>query len=240
MPIPALELACTAIVGLGAGWLASATAQARRFQRERERREREMANALRQRHEVYDTLEQSVLKLITRFDRMESEFKLKLAAAENPGLVVQQTVTLRSRNPELWDIEREHQRIQARLLGELAKSRSRSVELMQQLQALEPETQRIGDELARTRKLHERAAANARESEQAALSRAERIEKRAHELEHALAGTSKAFAAAQAELAQRRGSNDEHVEAAWAALCDLRPMLDQLERAGAESGTHAS
>ncbi len=159
----------------------------RRRRMEREEVERQMTRALQTRYEVYEGLEQTVIKLVTKFDAMESEFKQRLTqsppAAARAGAASDRSVRMRSANPELWDIEREHHRVTSEQLAEISRRSARITELMEQVQKLEPAKDKLEQELCALRQRFETAVANAAEFEQASHVKVDRLQARVAELE---------------------------------------------------------
>lgn len=155
----------------------------RRRRLERDELEQQMTDALHMRSEVYDGVEKTVAKLVTKFDAMEGEFRERLGQGASARAEGEPGVRSRSSNPELWDLEREHQRVTSEHLAELSRRSARVAELMQELQSLEPLKLQLEGELTSLRQRHDNALANAAEVEQASQLRIQRLEARVTELE---------------------------------------------------------
>jgi chromosome segregation ATPase len=225
MPVLTFPLAIALVACFVGGSILTWLLQERRHRREQRTFEQHMTRALQARYEVYEGLEQSVVKLLGRFDAMEGEFKVRLAEARDPRVALAKTVRLRSANPELWDLEREHQHVQSQQLGEIARQAARISELMEALQQLEPGKSKVEEELAHTRSRYETAVANARDAEQAAQARIARLESRLRELEP----IAPAYETARRELdglkqgwAQREQAHRTEVQALAAQLQALQ------------------
>ncbi len=187
MPILTFPLALALTTCFIVGSLVTWVLGDRRRRAEREELERQMTRALQTRYEVYEGLEQTVIKLVTKFDAMEGEFKQRLLQTQPPptraGATPDRSVRLRSANPELWDIEREHHRVSSEQLAEISRRSARITELMEQVQKLEPAKDKLEQELVALRQRFETAVANAAEFEQASHAKVGRLETRVAELE---------------------------------------------------------
>lgn len=186
-----------------------------------------MTRALQSRYAAYEGLEQSVIKLMTKFDAIEKEFRQKLAEASNPGAVYDKTLMLRSQNPELWDLERDHHRVQSEQLGELARQSARVVELMQQVEALGPNAEKLEAELGHLRMRYDNAVANASDAERVSNSKIERLEQRVSQLEP----LTSMHEAARRELAMLHKSAQEHAQAAATEIQALQGRIVFLTEA---------
>ena len=194
MPVltfPLALLLCTCFV---VGSLVTWMLQERRHRREQDSLEQQMARALQARYEVYEGLEQSVVKLLTRFEAMEHEFRRRLTEAQHPELALDKTMRLRSSHPEVWEIEREYHRERSEHLAEIARQSGRIAELMDSSQSvervrneLESTLQQVKHDLeaqlAHTRTRYETAVANATDADKVSEAKLGRLQARVAQLE---------------------------------------------------------
>lgn len=238
MPILTFPLALVFSTCFVVGCLVTWALQERRRRHERDELERQMTRALQTRYEVYEGLEQTVVKLVTKFDAMENEFKERLMQAGAPQRSKPNTVEqperglrMRSSNPELWDIEREHHRVTSEQLAEIARRSTRITELMEQVQALEPAKNKLESELSSLRHRFENAVANAAEFEQAAHAKVGRLEARVGELEplgSLLELAQRDLDRARAEHAQAEAAAQELSTQYEARLRELEPLVARV------------
>jgi chromosome segregation ATPase len=214
-----LVLVACAVGGAVVTWLL----QERRHRREQLDLERHMTRELEARYEVYEGLEKSVVQILARFDGLQQEFRRKVDEARHPRAALEQTVRLRSSNPELWDLEREHHQVQCEQLSELSRQSARIAELMHELEGLEPGKREVEAELERLRSRHQVAVANFHEAEKAAGAKIQRLETAVRELDTLRARHEQA----SRELAALRKSADE---AAKAHDQQIRALAPQAER----------
>lgn len=224
MPILTFPLALALSICFVVGSLVTWALQDRRRRQERDELESQMARALQTRYEVYEGLEQTVIKLVTKFDAMETEFKQRLAQSANPRAALDRTVRLRSSNPELWDIEREHHRVSSEQLSEISRRSARITELMEQIQTLEPSQSRLETELGHLKQRYDNAVANAAEFEQASAIKIERLQARIGELEP----LSSLLEAAQRDLQKAQSAQHEAMASATQRENELRSQIEQL------------
>jgi DNA repair exonuclease SbcCD ATPase subunit len=231
MPILTFPLALALSTCFVVGSLVTWVLQERRRRIEREDLEREMTRALQTRYEVYEGLEQTVIKLLTKFDAMEVEFRQRLAqqSSHPRGAALDRTVRMRSANPELWDIEREHHRVTSEQLSEISRRSARITELMEQVQSLEPAKQKVESELAGLKHRYENAVANSTEFEQASGLKIERLQARVAELEP----LGSLLEASRRELAAAQIERDQALEAGARQIAELNQRVDTLAQAEA-------
>jgi len=232
MPILTFPLALVFSTCFVVGCLVTWALQERRRRHERDELERQMTRALQTRYEVYEGLEHTVVKLVTKFDAMENEFKQRLmqaGAAQHaaPSAVEQpeRGLRVRSSNPELWDIEREHHRVTSEQLAEIARRSTRITELMEQVQTLEPANGKLESDLTALRHRFENAVANAAEFEQAANTKVGRLEARVGELEP----LSALLELAQRDLERARAEHTQLDNAARERAAQHEQRLRELE-----------
>jgi chromosome segregation ATPase len=238
MPILTFPLALVFSTCFVVGCLVTWALQERRRRQERDELERQMTRALQTRYEVYEGLEQTVVKLVTKFDAMESEFKQRLMQSGAPQRPMASAVEqperglrVRSSNPELWDIEREHHRVTSEQLAEIARRSTRITELMEQVQALEPAKNKLESELTGLRHRFDNAVANAAEFEQAANAKVGRLETRVGELEplgSLLELAQRDLERARAEHAQLDNAARERAEQYEQRLRELEPLVERV------------
>jgi chromosome segregation ATPase len=166
-----------------------------------------------------------VVELMNRFDTVEREFRARLEQASNPTPQLLKTVALRSQNPDLWDIEREYQRIQAQQSAELAQQRARVVELMGQLESLEPSKLAVMTELATAQARYENALANAKDNERSLTDSAARMQARVRQLEP----LESQLEAARRDLAQAQTARQANEQAHSVELANLQTQLAFLQ-----------
>jgi len=224
MPILTFPLALALSICFVVGSLVTWALQDRRRRMERDELEAQMARALQTRYEVYEGLEQTVIKLVTKFDAMESEFKQRLAQTANPRVALDRTVRLRSSNPEMWDLEREHHRVSSEQLAEIARRSARITELMEQVQAIEPAKSKLESEIGHLKQRYDNAVANAAEFEQASALKIERLQARVGELEP----LGSLLEAAQRDLQKAQAAQQEAVAGATERENELRAQIEQL------------
>jgi chromosome segregation ATPase len=230
MPILTFPLALALSTCFVVGSLVTWVLQERRRRLEREELEREMTRALQTRYEIYEGLEQTVIKLVTKFDAMEGEFRQRLAqSAPARGGNSDRTVRVRSANPELWDLEREHHRVTSEQLAEISRRSQRITELMEQLQTLEPVKHKLESELSGLRHRYENAVANSTEFEQASGLKIERLEARVAELEP----LGSMLEACRRELQTAQAERDQAIEAGARQVADLNQRVEVLAQAEA-------
>lgn len=225
MPPLTFQLALVIAVCFVSGSIVSWALQERRLRRERTASEQQMTRVLQARNEVYEGLERSFVTLTTRFDTMEAEFKQRLAEARNPRGALEQTLRLRSQNPELWDLERDNHRTQGEQLAQISRQAARIGELMDQLQALEGASAAREGEIAELRERHETAVANFAEADQAASLKIGRLESRVRELEPVGA----LYEATRRELEISKTTGRELEAAATAEVSALQSRLSELQ-----------
>lgn len=232
MPILTFPLALSLTTCFVAGSIVTWVLGERRRRMEREETERQMTRALQTRYEVYEGLEQTVIKLVTKFDAMESEFKQRLGQGSNIRSSGERSVRVRSSNPELWDMEREHHRVSSEQLAEIARRSVRITELMEQLQALELDKSKLESELESLKHRYDNAIANAAEFEQVSNIKVERLQARVCELEP----LGSLLEAAQRDLAEARSARAQSEQAATAMQERLAQLEDAVARREAEVG----
>lgn len=238
MPLLTFPLALILVSCFVCGAIVTWALQERRVQREKDELEKQMARALQTRYEMYEGLEQSVIKLLGRFESLENEFKQRLIEARNPRAALEQTVKLRSRNPELWDIEREHHRAHSEQMGEISMQATRIAELMEQLETLEKSQAEHDGELAHVKSRYETAVANFNESDKAASAKIERLESALGELEpfrSLYEASARDLEAARRSSAGELAARDEQIralEARVAVLALSEERVRQLEQLG--------
>ena len=232
MPVLTFPLALLLISFFVGGSVVTWWLQERRYRREQVVLEQQMTRTLQARYEVYEGLEQSVLKLMTRFDAMESEFKQRLIEARSPRIALEQTMKLRSTNPELWDIERDHHQTRAEHLAEISRQSARITELMDALQSMEPAQIKLNTELAHTRQRYETAVANANEAETALNAKVERLEARLREVEP----LESMHEAAQRDVANAKRTLQERESAHANQLRELQAQIETLTAGQARVG----
>lgn len=228
MPILTFPLVLALTTCFVVGSLVTWVLGERRRRVEREELERQMTRALQTRYEVYEGLEQTVIKLVTKFDAMESEFKQRLtqsqSSAHRPAPAADRSVRVRSANPELWDIEREHHRVTSEQLAEISRRSARITELMEQVQKLEPAKDKLEHELGALRQRYETAVANAAEFEQASHAKVERLQTRVSELEP----LGSLLEAARRDLALAIDARQKALDEAAQRQQELQSRIEQL------------
>lgn len=224
MPILTFPLALALTVCFVAGSLVTWVLGERRRRLEREELERQMTRALQTRYEIYEGLEQTVIKLVTKFDAMESEFKQRLGQGPIARPSGDRSVRVRSSNPELWDIEREHHRVTSEQMAEISRRSARITELMEQVQILEPARSKLESEIANLKHRYDNAVANSAEFEQASNVKVERLEARLSQLE----SLEPLLEAAQRELGDLRQAREQGLRVAAARAEELQRNSDAM------------